>query len=114
MNQELCKQAKSLAVRINDLNQNIYYCTKAMENIKSGRDIRLLGSSYNIDISGCGLDDAQRQLLEQLFTGILKNRIEEAERELRSLLPAGVEETAPEMGEEVLSCADRAPRRRRI
>lgn len=93
MDQELYKQAEAFYKKIGDLNKSIAHCDILLKEIEHGADLRVMGHNYNLNMNECNLDDAQKKLLSQLLTGIIKNRMEEAERELRSLLPAGIEET---------------------
>lgn len=87
MNSELYAKAGQVASRIKDLRENMHNCKNAIEEIEHGADIRILGNYLNINISGCCLDDGQEKLMQDMLTTILKNRMEEAESELMTLLP---------------------------
>lgn len=93
MDQELYKQAEAFYEKIGDLNKSIAHCDILLKEIEHGADLRVMGHNYNLNMNECNLDNAQKQLLSQLLTGIIKNRMEEAERELRSLLPPGSDDT---------------------
>lgn len=90
MNNELYARAGQVASRIKDLRENMHNCKNAIEEIEHGADIRILGNYLNINISGCCLDDGQEKLMQDMLVTIMKNRIEEAEAELMTLLPKDI------------------------
>ena len=87
MTTELYAKAGKVARRIEDLRNVIHNCERSIVTIGHGADFRILGNHRCIDISGCCLDDGQEKLVQDMLTTILKNRMEEAEAELKMLLP---------------------------
>lgn len=93
MNNELIKRAKDFKDKIGELIDIAEKCNTAIERIDHGNDIAITDNWGNdIKLNDCHLDDGQETLMQQLLTGIFKNRKEEAEANLRQLLEYDTEE----------------------
>lgn len=77
-NEELYERSAKVRGRIFELQKTIEACDRYICGISNGN----IGC-----LSECDLDDGQKQLVKQLLTGILRNRMAEAEKELGALLP---------------------------
>lgn len=88
MNRELITRATKCRDEIERLGKIIGKCNNAIEEIGHGADIKIVGSIHpDINLNDCRLDDGQEALMQQLLIGILRNRLEDAEAELETLLP---------------------------
>ena len=88
MNKELITRATKCRDEIEHLGAVIGKCSNAIEEIGHGADIKVGGSIRpDINLNGCCLNDGQEALMQQLLIGILRNRLEDAEAELETLLP---------------------------
>lgn len=88
MNNELIKRANDFKDKIGELIDIAEKCNTAIERIDHGNDMAITDNWGNdIKLNDCHLDDGQETLMQQLLIGIFKNRKEEAEAELRQLLP---------------------------
>ena len=88
MNRELITRATKCRDEIERLGKVIGKCSSAIEEINHGADIKVISSIRpDINLNDCCLDDGQEALMQQLLIGILRNRLEDAEAELETLLP---------------------------
>lgn len=88
MNRELITRATKCRDDIERMGKIIGKCSNAIEEIGHGADIKVIGSIRpDINLNDCCLDDGQEALMQQLLIGILRNRLEDAEAELETLLP---------------------------
>ena len=88
MNKELITRATKCRDEIEHLGKIIGKCSNAIEEIGHGADIKVIGSIRpDINLNECHLDDGQEALMQQLLISILRNRLEDAEAELETLLP---------------------------
>lgn len=88
MNRELITRATKCRDDIERLGKIIGKCSSAIDEIGHGADIKVIGSIRpDINLNDCCLDDGQEALMQQLLIGILRNRLEDAEAELETLLP---------------------------
>ena len=88
MNKELITRATKCRDEIEHLGKIIGKCSNAIEEIGHGADIKVIGSIWpDINLNDCHLDDGQEALMQQLLISILRNRLEDAEAELETLLP---------------------------
>ena len=88
MNKELITRATKCRDEIEHLGKSIGKCSNAIEEIGHGADIKVIGSIRpDINLNDCHLDDGQEALMQQLLISILRNRLEDAEAELETLLP---------------------------
>lgn len=87
MNKELITRATKCRDAIERLGKVIGKCGNAIEEIGHGADIKVIGSIRpDINLNDCHLDDGQEKLMQDMLVTILKNRMEEAESELMTLL----------------------------
>ncbi len=88
MNKELITRATKCRDEIEHLGKIIGKCSNAIEEIGHGADIKVIGSIRpDINLNDCHLDDGQEALMQQLLISILRNRLEDAEQKLETLLP---------------------------
>ena len=100
MDKQILMRSQELLKRIDTLRESI---VKSEQALKHMEDCGVRAIEFNSDwsdttyLKDCHLDDGQQGLVHQLFTSVLKNRIEEAEIELAGILGPQEEEPLPVM-----------------
>lgn len=100
MNKQILEKSQELLKEIDTLRESIIKSEKALKHLE---DRGVMAIEFNSDwcdttyLQDCHLDEGQKGLVTQLLTSVLKNRIEEAEKELAGILGAQKEEPLPKM-----------------
>lgn len=100
MNKQILEKSQELLKKIDTLRESIIKSEKALKHLE---DRGVMAIEFNSDwcdtiyLRDCHLDEGQKGLVTQLLTSVLKNRIEEAEKELAEILGAQKEEPLPKM-----------------
>lgn len=100
MNKQILEKSQELLKKIDTLRESIIKSEKALKHLE---DRGVMAIEFNSDwcdttyLQDCHLDEGQQGLVHQLFNSVLKNRIEEAEKELAGVLGAQKEERLPVM-----------------
>ena len=100
MNKQILDKSQELLKEIDTLQESIIKSEKALNLLEEiGVGAIEIKPDWDdvIYLGDCHLDEGQKGLVTQLLTSVLKNRIEEAEKELSGILGAQKEEPLPKM-----------------
>lgn len=90
MDKELYQRAEAHLDQAKELLSVIRACEDGIRYVQNGADVVLSDPQMinRVSLKESRLDSGQEKLLRELVTGILRNRMEEAEKEIAALMPA--------------------------
>lgn len=104
MDKQILEKSQELLKRIDTLRESIVKSEQALKHMEDC-GVRAIefssGWSDTTYLQDCHLDEGQQGLVHQLLSSVLKNRIEEAEKELAGILEPQEEEPLPVMDPDV-------------